>query len=743
MPGGPLVPDGPRVTGLRPRLVTSARVLLDALLAASLVAVWLASSPTRWLLVAFIAVASRAFVSSKSRSTVLRATVVTAVGGGIMIRLNTRGDISSADLFEIPLIAGLAYLFAAFASWRSRVERIVLRDRERLAKLIDALPLATIAFDADAHVVTWNRTAEALFGLSAEEAVGRKNPIVPPGEEASSEELHQRVMHGETLRGVEVERRGATGATLDLSLFSAPIDAEAGPRGGFLVLYDDIGERKRAEQERDEAQSRYRELVEALPLVTYIDNVDDHATNVYTSPQVQELLGWSVEDWAGNTGFFEELLHPDDAERVMTQVAHENSTREGFRAEYRLRHKNGDYVWVRDHSAIVEDARGELFARGFLLDITKQKLLEEQLLQAQKLDALGQFAGGIAHDFNNLLTAISGFAELASGSARADAVLARYLDGIRSAATEAADLTARLLSFSRRDVLEHRMVDLNELVRAAEELLGRLVRDDVTVQLELAEALPPVLADETQLQQVLLNLAGNACDAMRNGGTLTIRTSVHDEGVALSVGDTGHGMSEEARRRAFEPFFTTKPEGEGTGLGLAVAYGVVASLHGSLTIASTSSEGTVITAVLPAAVPTTSLPARLEAPQPGEPGTAAMHVLVVEDRAVVRELIRDVIDAAGFFAVTASGGAEALTLATAEHFDLLLTDVVMPKMSGPELAHALRARFAGLPVIYMSGYTDDVLDARALAEPATGFLRKPFANADLVAEVRKLTQSRG
>jgi two-component system cell cycle sensor histidine kinase/response regulator CckA len=743
MPGCPLDPDGPSVTGLRPRLVTSARVLLDALLAASLVAVWLASSPTRWLLVAFIAVASRAFVSSKSRSTVLRATIVTAVGGGIMIRLNTRGDISSADLFEIPLIAGLAYLFAAFASWRSRVERIVLRDRERLAKLIDALPLATIAFDADAHVVTWNRTAEALFGLSAEEAVGRKNPIVPPGEEASSEALHQRVMHGETLRGVEVERRGATGATLDLSLFSAPIDAEAGPRGGFLVLYDDIGERKRAERERDEAQSRYRELVEALPLVTYIDNVDDHATNVYTSPQVQELLGWSVEDWAGSTGFFEELLHPDDAERVMTQVAHENSTREGFRAEYRLRHRNGDYVWVRDHSAIVEDARGELFARGFLLDITKQKLLEEQLLQAQKLDALGQFAGGIAHDFNNLLTAISGFAELASGSARADDVLARYLDGIRSAATEAADLTARLLSFSRRDVLAHRMVDLNELVRAAEELLGRLVRDDVTVQLQLAEALPPVLADETQLQQVLLNLAGNACDAMRNGGTLTIRTSVHDEGVALSVGDTGHGMSEEARRRAFEPFFTTKPEGEGTGLGLAVAYGVVASLHGSLTIASTSSEGTVITAVLPAAVPTTSLPARLEAPQPGEPGTAAMHVLVVEDRAVVRELIRDVLDAAGFFAVTASGGAEALTLAIAEHFDLLLTDVVMPKMSGPELAHALRARFAGLPVIYMSGYTDDVLDAKALAEPATGFLRKPFANADLVAEVRKLTQSRG
>jgi two-component system, cell cycle sensor histidine kinase and response regulator CckA len=738
MPSGPSLPDGPWVTGLRARLVAPARVLFDALLAASLVAVWLASSPTRWLLVAFIAVACRAFVNDKSRSTVLRATIVTAVGGGIMIRLHARGDVSSADIFEIPLIAALAYLFAGFAWWRSRIERIVLRDHERLAKLIDALPLATIAFDADAHVVTWNRTAEALFGLSAEEAVGRKNPIIPPGQEAGSEELHQRVMRGETLKGVEVARRSATGETLDLSVFSAPIDAEAGPRGGFLVLYDDIGERKRAERERDEAQSRYRELVEALPLVTYIDNVDDHATNVYTSPQVEQLLGWSVEDWTANTGFFEQLLHPDDAANVMTQVVHENATREGFQAEYRLRHRNGEYVWVRDHSAIVEDARGELFARGFLLDITRQKLLEEQLLQAQKMDALGQFAGGIAHDFNNLLTAISGFAELATGSARDDSVLTRYLDGIRAAATEAADLTARLLSFSRQDVLEHRMVDLTELVRRADKLLGRLARDDITVQLELAETLPPVLADEAQLRQVLLNLAGNACDAMRNGGTLTVSTSVHEDGVALSVGDTGHGMSDDARRRAFEPFFTTKPEGEGTGLGLAVAYGVVASLRGSLMITSTSSQGTAVTAVLPAAVAPTSMPARPELRKPPEAGTAAKNVLVVEDRAVVRELIGDVLGAAGFATVTASGGSEALTLATAEHFDLLLTDVVMPKMSGPELARALRARSTGLPVIYMSGYTDDVLDASALAEPATGFLRKPFANADLVAAVRKL-----
>ena len=716
------------------RLAASARVLLDFAAAAFLVILWTTESVTPWLALAYIAVVCRTFLRTDLRSTVVRATIVTVFGAWILIRLGGRAP--TTEILRAPVLALLAYFFAGFGVWRDRVGRLG-RERERLAELIDSLPLATVVFDAEARVATWNRTAEALFGWRAHEVFGKENPIVMPNEQPGSDELLRRILGGEPLRGVEVERRAADGTVLELGVFSSLVDADAGPRGGFLVMYDDIRERKRAERDRDEAQSRYRELVEALPLVTYIDLVNDNATNVYTSPQIADLLGWNLEDWLADPCLFEALLHPDDVERVMAQVVHANATREPFEDEYRLRHKNGEYVWVRDHSAIVDDTGGQAFARGFLLDITGQKRLEEQLLQSQKMDALGQFAGGIAHDFNNLLTAISGYAELASGSLLADPALLRCLAGIKTAATEAASLTSQLLSFSRQNVIERRLVDLNEVARATSDLLDRLVREDIVVRLELAEPLPAVSADVVQLKQVLLNLALNGRDAMADGGTLTIETAVIGESVVLRVRDTGCGMDDATRSRAFEPFFTTKAEGDGTGLGLAVAYGVVDSLGGTLSIDSTLGEGTTVEAVLPAAVGEATVAAKT--PEEGAPLQGVERVLVVEDREVVRNLVRDVLMAAGFEVVAASGGEDALaTFEHEERCDLLLTDVVMPGMSGPELASLARDRFAGLAVLYMSGYTDDVLDASALSEPSTAFLRKPFANGELVSKVREL-----
>jgi len=669
----------------------------------------------------------------------LRATIVTVVGSGIMLRLHFAGRIPTDGIFEIPLLALLAYLFAGFAAWRSRVERVVLRERERLAKLIDSLPLATIAFDAEARIMTWNRTAEALFGWSEEEAVGQSNPIVPPGEQSGSDELHQRILGGETLTGVEVERRAADGEVLELSIFSAPIDAQAGPRGGFLVLYDDLPRAQardaRARRGADTLSRAHRGAAARhlhRPCQPTTRRTSTRARRSSTS------VDWEPDDWLADPCLFEKLLHPDDIERVMAAVAHANATRDPFENEYRMRCRNGDYVWVRDHSTIVENADGEAFARGFLLDVTRQKRLEEQLLQSQKMDALGQFAGGIAHDFNNLLTAISGYAELASGSALADAALVRCLDGIRTASTEAANLTSQLLSFSRQTMIERRLVDLNDVARAAAALLDRLVREDIVVRLELAEPLPPVSADLAQLKQVVLNLALNASDAMADGGTLTIQTATVAESVVLRVHDTGCGMDDVTKSRAFEPFYTTKAEGEGTGLGLAVAYGVVDSLGGTLSIHSTPGEGTTVEAVLPAAGGEAPL-AAADSPVAASDAQGGERVLVVEDREILRDLARDVLAAAGFEVSTASGGDAALAIVDgAPPFDLLLTDVVMPEMSGAKLASIMRSRFAGLPVLYMSGYTDDVLDASALSEPATAFLSKPFANAELVAKVREL-----
>jgi two-component system cell cycle sensor histidine kinase/response regulator CckA len=725
------------VNRLRTRLAAPARALLDLALAGSLVALLATERLTPWLQLAYIAVAARAYVRIDGRSTIARGTVVTVIGTGVIVHLSWSGGLAAHDLLRVPMLAVLTCLFAGYASWRNRAERLVARDRERLARLIDALPLATIAFDGDARVVTWNRTAESLFGWKAEDVFGKPNPIVPPDEKPGSDELHGRILRGEMLKDVEVRRRAADGSVLELSVFTSLLDGELGPEGGFLVVYDDITERKGAERARDEAQDSYRDLIEALPLVSYVDRIDGAATtNVYTSPQIVELLGWDLAAWTEDRHFFEELLHADDFERVMGGTVDANGGAHAH--EYRLRHANGDDVWVRDQSTVVENDDGT-FVRGFLVDITKQTQLEEQLLQTQKMDALGQFAGGIAHDFNNLLTAISGYAELASATAHADGAQTRWLEGIKTAAAEAASLTSQLLSFTRHNVIERGLVDLNDVAHAAAGLLDRLVREDVVVQLELAERLPPVLGDLTQLKQVVLNLALNARDAMVEGGMLTIQTAAVGDSVILRVRDTGCGMSDVVKSRAFEPFFTTKPEGAGTGLGLAVAYGVVDALGGRLSISSRLGHGTTVEAILPAAagdaaVAVVDAPVE-ELPAPG----GGERVLVVEDRDVVRDLTRDVLLAVGFDVEAAAGGHEALEIAEGgAPFDLLLTDVVMPGLSGPELSALLRNRIAGLRVLYMSGYTDDVLDPTELADPSTGFLRKPFANTELVAKVREL-----
>jgi len=444
------------MTGLRYRIEHSARSLPDVALVACLGLLWVAGSVPLWVHVAYICVAISAYTRPNPGGTVLRVVLVTVAGGSGLIHGYTQGGIPGHDLLEVPLLATMALLFARFGEQRALGEQTVLRTQKRLAHVIDRIPLATIAFDGDARVVTWNTTAEELFGWTADEVIGRDNPIVPADQREASSELFERIVSGERLRGVEVSRRARDGSTLELALYSAPLG-----RTGILLLYDDISERKQAERDRDRAQRRYRDLVESVPLVTYIDHVDEHATNIYTSPQAVEMLGWPLDDWQADPRFFETILHPDDYERVMGEVHAANDAHGQFNAEYRLRHQDGRYVWVRDSSAIFDDGGDEPLARGFLLDITQQKQLEDQLLQSQKMDALGQFAGGIADDFNNLLTGISGYADLAAVAIEPDSVATRCLDGIKTAAAEAASLTSRLLAFSRRNVPERKLVDVN------------------------------------------------------------------------------------------------------------------------------------------------------------------------------------------------------------------------------------------------------------------------------------------
>jgi len=604
-------------------------------------------------------------------------------------------------------------------------------------RLLDAIPLATVAFDADARILRWNSAAEHLFGWSAAEVLGQRNPIVPDADTAAAYENHERMTtSGDKVEGLEVVRQRKDGTLVEVSVFATPLPADAGPPGSYLVVYEAIGGRKEAERQRRKAQRQYRELVEALPLVTYVDEAAAGAPNVYTSPQMRTLLGWEPSDWVEDPTFLEQVLHPDDRERVLAGIDRSARTHEAFREEYRIRHRDGRYVWVRDESSIIVDDDGHALSRGFLLDITEEKRLEEQLLQAQKMDALGQLAGGIAHDFNNLLTGIAGYADLAASTTRNPSV-ERCLEGIRTATGEAASLTARLLAFSRRDVPERRSVDLNGVVRGTADLLERIVRENLRLVLELAPQLPTVPGDPAQLKQVVLNLALNARDAMPEGGTLRIATGTVDGRVVLRVADSGHGMDEETRLRALEPFFTTKGDGEGTGLGLAVVYGVVESSGGTIAIKSSPGAGTVVTVDLPAE----DVEAIPDEPPADEPAAAGggERVLVVEDREIVRDLTRSILEDAGYVVTAAPGGPEALQLAESDDgFSLIVTDVVMPDMSGVELATRLRSVYPDVRVLYMSGYTDDVLGADELRMPFTSFLRKPFGTAELTSAVRDL-----
>jgi len=352
-------------------------------------------------------------------------------------------------------------------------------------------------------------------------------------------------------------------------------------------------------------EHRYRSLIENLPLVTYMNTVEEPVRTVFMSPQIESLLGYTAEEWLAQPDFISAGIHPEDR-----AFAHEMSHRarlhgEPTRCEYRLLARDGREVWVLDQTTPVRDADGEIVGyQGFLLDITQHKRLEEQLRQSQKLEAIGQLAGGIAHDFNNMLTAIGGYADLLASSFEPDDPRADDVEQIRRASGHAAALTRNLLSFGRKQVLRPQQLDLNEVVREVQGMLSRTLGDDVTLVTQFSPALPLVAADPDQLTQVVVNVALNGRDAMPNGGELLIRTrSLELDGsafVAVEIADTGIGMDEATRNRVFEPFFSTKAKGKGTGLGLSTAYGFVSQRGGRIEIESEPGAGSVFRVLLPA-----------------------------------------------------------------------------------------------------------------------------------------------
>jgi PAS domain S-box-containing protein len=493
------------------------------------------------------------------------------------------------------------------------------------------------------------------------------------------------------------------------------------------------------------AEQRYRRLAENAPDIVFRYELSPQRRFAYVSPVVTSVTGYSAEEHYADPNLSFKIVHPED--RHLLEDALNVDGGRGGTVTMRWIHKNGSVVWIEQRSAAVRDPNGQLVAiEGIARDISERRQLEEQLRHSQKMDAIGRLTAGVAHDFNNLLTVINGYSDLSLGEIPTGSPVRRKIDEVRKAGDQAAALTRQLLAFGRKQVGQSKVVDVNAAVKANLGILRRVIGEDIELVTVLDPALRPIKADEGQIEQVLLNLAVNSRDAMSRGGKLTIRTTNADvsgagsDHVMLSVGDTGCGMDAATQLRVFEPFFTTKESGRGTGLGLSIVSGIVKQNCGKIELDSKPGDGTTFKIYLPSVdpTPTTSLARPVD-----EVRTGSETILVVEDDAAVRDFVCTILQEAGYRATVARHGEQALEICGQQTipFGLVITDLVMPHMSGPAFVEKLRCLTPGVRIVYTSGYADDAVARHGDLDPTIPFIRKPFSAEDCLRKVREALDS--
>jgi PAS domain S-box-containing protein len=521
-----------------------------------------------------------------------------------------------------------------------------------------------------------------------------------------------------------------------------------------LATVNYITERVRAEAALRESEARYRLIVDTTNEGIWA--IDARGNTNFVNQRMAEMLGYTPQEMIGRSLL--SFVFPEDVPIFERRLA---ALRCGESAvsEKRFRRRDGAAMLALLSSTPTIDEAGQFRgAFAMMIDISLQKRdqaereeLRLQLEQAQKLESLGRLAGGVAHDFNNLLTVINGYSDILMKDLPEEDPQRQAIEEIRGAGERAAALTKQLLTFGRRQISRPCALELNALIAGAERMLRRLIGEDILLEIELDPALAPVEADPSQMNQILLNLSVNARDAMPDGGRLVLATANdrfepedapagRQPGpcVKLTVADTGVGMNADTMQHLFEPFFTTKPSGLGTGLGLATVYAIVQQSGGSIRVHSEPGKGCRFEIRLPRATgpvePAT--PLDIEPPQPQR----NLTILVVEDQDGVRRLTARALRACGYHVLEAGGGAEALRLAGAVEggCQLVLTDVVMPGMSGKTLAEELRARWPAIKVLFMSGYPNDVILRHGLMDSDINYLEKPFTPVELAARVREV-----
>jgi PAS domain S-box-containing protein len=631
----------------------------------------------------------------------------------------------------------------------------------RFRALLESAPDAIVLVDSRGRIALINRRTEELFGYEANELVGEEVEKLVPERLRSAHVGHRTGYIGdprtrEMGAGLELYGRRKDGSEFPVEIGLSPMTA--GQQELVITIVRDVSERRAAELERLELAREQAAHAEAESgrerLASILGEIDaivweadpERARFSFVSRRAEDMLGYPVSRWLDEDLFWHRLVHPGDLETAQLYFREAIARGDDHEYEYRVCDSKGEVVWVRDQVRVLRLADGRLQLRGVTVDISSRRELEERLMQSQKMDAVGQLAGGVAHDFNNLLVVIRGYTDLLLGRVEDEAAL-EQLREVSKAAQRAVGLVDQLLAFARRAPSLRELVDLNELIHGIEPMLRRLIDEDIALFLETEATLDDVRADRGQLEQVLVNLVINARDAMPLGGELRIQTSAAEivgadaaelgvtpgRWVVLKVSDNGSGMTDETKARIFEPFFTTKGHGRGTGLGLSTVYGIVEQGGGKVTVASEVGRGTTFSIYLPTV---RALDEIVEA----DTGTAAPLILVVEDEPAVRRLVRSVLEADGYRVREAANGREALAHidGNSERIDLILTDVVMPEINGPELVARLNALGHTTRVLFMSGYADGKLLTRGLSDRTVKVLRKPFTSEQLTTRVAEL-----
>ncbi len=605
------------------------------------------------------------------------------------------------------------------------------RQRDVYKALFESTAVGVVVYDAGRRLLEVNDAYCRIVGRSREELIGHSAEEFTVGDDPSESEL-QRMAAGESEQ-YRIEKRylRPDGSSAWVRVTASPI-SRLDDR--YVAIVEDMTERDLAERALRRHAAALEQAHHAARIGSY--SYDFDTNRIQISRELAHILG------AGHVAFemseeeFDRRFIPA-ADLAEHQAEFERARRDGGPISLRSRMQldDGTPIHVRINGFVDLGPDGLPVSEvGVVQDVSDEEALEEQLRQSQKLEAVGQLAGGIAHDFNNLLTVIAGNAQLTLMTTDDEKVLADTRELLR-AAERASQLVRQLLAFSRSETSEVQAVRLNEVVEGVTSMLGRLIEEKVHIETSLAEREMLVLADRGRLEQVLLNLAVNARDAMPQGGRLTISTRDAGDEVRLEVSDDGIGMDEHTRARIFDPFFTTKPRGEGTGLGLSTVYGIVTSVGGSIQVESELGRGTTFTITLPA-VATEELSPEIAKP-PGLVQGGGERVLLVEDEPMVRSIATEILTRAGYVAMAVGDGEEALRLVDeGERYDLLVSDFMMPKLTGLQLAEELDARGVSMPIVFMSGYSAGLELQEALGD-RIGFVAKPFSGEALTAAVRR------